>query len=1054
MAVKYVTNTLAMEARVLSHSLYKYVKEAWPYVESNEFIDNWHIGCICEHLEAVSLGQIPKLLINIPPGCSKSLLCAVMWPTWEWTRDPKLKWFFASYDQELSTRDSLKCRSLIKSRWYQERWGDKFSITDDQDRKTRYSTDKGGYRLATSVGGHGTGEHPHRIVCFPYDEKVMTETGPVAIGDIVNKRMKVCVPSMNPTTGCLEYKPVVGWHKNPGSSIVEVIMSNGDSIRCTPSHRIWTMNRGWVEAVSLISSDVLPCFAPSNTINRFKGDAEFFCQCRSQFITGQNIDDIIFGEFTAENFVSSRPIIRSPMSFGDGSPSITSSNLSDCCGFDFESFCKGFDGFSAFGNFECLLSGQNGSWSSFEDWKCPISFSISDIVGSGPVAQIGENAVHRIPVDVSDFTPFRTWANEHFHHNLVYEQVVCSFVFVGAESRIPSTWAAFEDFSFDGVGMPSSDDEVCSASDSSQIRYAIQSFESGHCSPTLVRFCGFAHETFCLTVEDNHSFIVGDHNCIIVANCDDPHSVKRAESEVERQAVLTWWDLTMSTRGVAIDARRVIIMQRLHKDDLSAHVLRQGGWEHINLCMRHEKARMATTCLGWNDPRKEEGELLCPNQFDEPKVSEMEKRLGAYGTAGQLQQRPVPKGGSMFKAQWFSKRIAAAPFDCKRIRFWDRASTADGGCFTAGTLLSKDMKTGAYYIEHVAKGQWEPAERNAKMRAIAMRDRAKYGPKHEPVIWVEREGGSSGRDAWLGVVRALEGFVVKEATVTGSKDVRAEPWATQLAAGNVYVVDNGESQNIGRADWDIQSYIEEHELFRPDPGKRLGSFKDQVDSSSGAYNLFAGQRASGGLRVYNLGQKKKGVLRIVVCTYEELHTTTIQDHRCLLIDLADPPVPEASPDNENGDDLQSGGSRTSPLDKAQSSGSSPDVPVHALTQLIGSHKAVFADIEPKDYQGVWNDPVPPWNQTPDNLILTQDIAKKLWAFLMRRRDPSWEALVIADKDGKKSLSVAMAIADMLRLPRDVSIYIVSTPEMKCSTVNVPNLHVYEMIKATRHLVVG
>jgi hypothetical protein len=836
MVVKYVTNTLAMEARVLSHSLYKYVKEAWPYVESNDFIDNWHIECICEHLEAVSLGQIPKLLINIPPGCSKSLLCAVMWPTWEWTRDPKLKWFFASYDQELSTRDSLKCRTLIKSRWYQERWGDKFSITNDQDRKTKYDTDHGGYRLATSVGGHGTGEHPHRIVV------------------------------------------------------------------------------------------------------------------------------------------------------------------------------------------------------------------------------------------------------------------------------------------------------------------------------------------------------------------DDPHSVKRAESEVERQAVLIWWDLTMSTRGVAIDARRVIIMQRLHKDDLSAHVLRQGGWEHINLCMRHEKARMATTCLGWNDPRKEEGELLCPDQFDEPKVSEMEKRLGAYGTAGQLQQRPVPKGGSMFKAQWFSKRIAAAPFDCRRIRFWDRASTADGGCFTAGTLLSKDMKTGAYYIEHVAKGQWEPAERNAKMRAIAMRDRAKYGPKHEPVIWVEREGGSSGRDAWLGVVRALEGFVVKEATVTGSKDVRAEPWASQLAAGNVYVVDNGESQNIGRADWDIQSYIEEHELFRPDPGKRLGSFKDQVDSSclvkgtliitkrgsihiedvttddevltrkgwkrvlwagktkdvsdlwhlsaqlsdgttnwitatpdhkvwtvdkgwvpisefrqgmdlmvasrlsslqasyslhnfhsmsmgvpsvpvydinvedeheffangilvhnSGAYNLFAGQRASGGLRVYNLGQKKKGVLRIVVCTYEELPTTTIQDHRCLLIDLADPPVSEASPDNENGDDLQS--DRTS-LDKAQSSGSSPDVPVHALTQLIGSHKSVFADIEPKDYQGVWNDPVPPWNQTPDNLILTQDIAKRLWAFLMRRRDPSWEALVIADKDGKKSLSVAMAIADMLRLPRDVSIYIVSTPEMKCSTINVPNLHVYEMIKATRHLVVG
>ena len=117
---------------------------------------------ICEHLQAVTSGQITKLLINIPPGCSKSLLVSVFWPCWEWALNPSMRWFFASYDQRLSTRDSVKCRALINSRWYQSLWGGKYKLTNDQNQKTFFETSKQGYRLASSVGGHGTGEHPGR----------------------------------------------------------------------------------------------------------------------------------------------------------------------------------------------------------------------------------------------------------------------------------------------------------------------------------------------------------------------------------------------------------------------------------------------------------------------------------------------------------------------------------------------------------------------------------------------------------------------------------------------------------------------------------------------------------------------------------------------------------------------------------------------------------------------------------------------------------------------------------------------------------------------------
>jgi hypothetical protein len=146
-------------------SLYEFVRQGGAEVEATPFVDNWHIGAICEHLQAVTTGQIPQLLINVPPGMGKSLLTCVFWPTWEWALDPTVRWFFASYDQQLSTRDSVRCRTLLSRPWYRARCAQKFTLTGDQNQKTYYETDQGGYRLATSIGGHGSGEHPDRIVC-------------------------------------------------------------------------------------------------------------------------------------------------------------------------------------------------------------------------------------------------------------------------------------------------------------------------------------------------------------------------------------------------------------------------------------------------------------------------------------------------------------------------------------------------------------------------------------------------------------------------------------------------------------------------------------------------------------------------------------------------------------------------------------------------------------------------------------------------------------------------------------------------------------------------
>ncbi|NOT61557.1 MAG: terminase, partial [Acidobacteria bacterium] len=140
-------------------SLRDYARQAWHVVEpATPYIHGWHIDAICDHLSAVTDGHILRLLINIPPRHMKSLLISVFWPTWAWTRKPDIRWLYSSYSLSLSKRDSLKCRRVIDSPWYQERWGDVYQLASDQNEKLRFENDHSGYRLATSVAGTNTGE--------------------------------------------------------------------------------------------------------------------------------------------------------------------------------------------------------------------------------------------------------------------------------------------------------------------------------------------------------------------------------------------------------------------------------------------------------------------------------------------------------------------------------------------------------------------------------------------------------------------------------------------------------------------------------------------------------------------------------------------------------------------------------------------------------------------------------------------------------------------------------------------------------------------------------
>ena len=149
----------------MRRSLKAFIKNCWPTIEpGREFYDNWHIDAISEHLQAVINGDIKRLVINIPPRHMKSISVSVALPAWTWTVQPQKRFLFASYASSLSIRDSVKCRRLIDSPWYQDHFGEMFKLTSDQNQKQRFDNDKTGQRIATSVDGALTGEGGDVIV--------------------------------------------------------------------------------------------------------------------------------------------------------------------------------------------------------------------------------------------------------------------------------------------------------------------------------------------------------------------------------------------------------------------------------------------------------------------------------------------------------------------------------------------------------------------------------------------------------------------------------------------------------------------------------------------------------------------------------------------------------------------------------------------------------------------------------------------------------------------------------------------------------------------------
>lgn len=294
---------------------------------------------------------------------------------------------------------------------------------------------------------------------------------------------------------------------------------------------------------------------------------------------------------------------------------------------------------------------------------------------------------------------------------------------------------------------------------------------------------------------------------------DDPLSVDSGNSEADLEAAELTFTEALPTRVNNDKSAIVVIMQRVHEKDTSGIIIaRDLGYTHLCLPMRFEEERRCTTSIGFTDPRKVDGELLFPERFPESTVTALEKTMGSYASAGQLQQRPAPRSGGMFKRHWFNV-VPALPIGCKMVRGWDLAATEGGGDYTRGVKIAR-TKEGRFIVVNVTGGQLGPM--NVERLIVATTSQDGYLCKQS----LPQDPGQAGKAQASYQVSKLAGYVATASTESGDKTVRANPFAAQAEAGNVDILEG---------DWNTE-YLDELCSF---PNSK---YDDQVDATSRAFN--------------------------------------------------------------------------------------------------------------------------------------------------------------------------------------------------------------------------
>lgn len=292
-----------------------------------------------------------------------------------------------------------------------------------------------------------------------------------------------------------------------------------------------------------------------------------------------------------------------------------------------------------------------------------------------------------------------------------------------------------------------------------------------------------------------------------LAIIDDPMKGREAANSLNiRNKTWDWLTDDLFTRFNE-NAGMILILTRWHIDDVAAR---------LKDFLKGVKTITFKAIADEDEKFRKAGEALFPEHKSLEFLLKRKMIMGESNWLSLYQQTPIIAGGGMIKINRI-EIVNAVPNTVKRrVRYWDKAGTQDGGCNTAGVRMSKD-KDNIFYVEDVQLGQWSALAREDRIKQTAQVDGTSV------TIYTEQEGGSGGKESAETTVRNLSGFTIKLDRVTGDKVTRAEPLAAQIEAGNVKLL---------KGEWN-RGFLAELESFPH------GKFKDQVDAASGAFNKLA-----------------------------------------------------------------------------------------------------------------------------------------------------------------------------------------------------------------------
>jgi predicted phage terminase large subunit-like protein len=280
---------------------------------------------------------------------------------------------------------------------------------------------------------------------------------------------------------------------------------------------------------------------------------------------------------------------------------------------------------------------------------------------------------------------------------------------------------------------------------------------------------------------------------------DDPHKAGEGNSDTMRQNVLDWFQTTMESRKNSPDTPIIVIMQRLHEDDLSGFLLNGGNGEHWD--------NIVIPALDEND------ESFWPEQFRTEDLHR-QRVSNSYVFAGQMMQTPAPTGGGVFKSDWW-KYYDTLPYLKHRMVYADTAmKTGQENDYSVFQCWGLGLDGKAYLIDQI-RGKWEAPQLLAQAKA--------FWAKHKPVLdnsnlrQMKVEDKASG----TGLIQQLKQDGIPVSGIQRNKDkvTRAYDSAPMVEAGMVMLPQNAPF---------LSDYLAEISVFP------VGKHDDQVDPTMDA----------------------------------------------------------------------------------------------------------------------------------------------------------------------------------------------------------------------------